>query len=907
MAGRGFGKTRSAAEFIRSEVEAGKAQYIALVGKTPADARDVMIEGESGLLSISPPQNKPLYEPSKRRLTWPNGAKALIYSSQEPDQLRGPQFDCFVAGTMILTEQGQRPIETICEGDSVLTRKGYRTVIATSNRLADVGKIRFSNGAELVATPQHPVLQLHGWTKIRELEKGAIVCAGTKILMATSSPIATGECTGNIGKSGKRQTGQYLKGIKSIIKTKISRIMPSRILRYCYLNSTNKSIKLNLLWSSVKYAVERLSGMFAVLLYANSVNGDGLKISGSQIEYAKFAGNPSIQESPNEAKGISVASVVSTWEDAGKARVYNLTVEGEHEYIANGIIVHNCAWGDEIRTWYYPQDCWDNLMFGLRIGQHPRVVATTTPMPIALIKKLLKSPDVVVTKGTTYENRDNLAPSFFSQIVSRYEGTRLGRQEIYAELLEDVPGALWRRENIIIKTAPDMRRVVVAIDPAVTSSEGADETGIVVAGVGVDGFYYVLADRSARLSPNDWARRAIQAYKDFKADRIIGEVNNGGEMIELTLRTVDKNIPYKAVHASRGKVVRAEPIAALYEQCVAVDTQVATEYGNRPIQNIHKGDYVWTRRGLRRVQWAGQTGITETLRLRTVNHCLDLTANHPVYVEGKGFIKALTLVPKRDIIKVCEIEKNTLVPIVEKPLQGITYDVGHVERANVGSHENHYAPSLSLMGNAIISNQMDIGVLDAIQGITYYIETFGKRLTGQFQRDVQSIISMVTPVITAYRIWLSWQLGYIKTYTILANLNPIVQNIKTVIGIRSGGGNVRHRNICVNNAQSPLLVHHCTNHASVLLPVIRNGGIESIEPGLKLPVYNLEVEDSPEYFANGILVHNCKVFHTQTFEALEDQLITWTPETGKSPDRLDALVWAMAELTEGKEVNIRWL
>ncbi len=318
LAGRGFGKTRSAAEFIRSEVEKGKARNIALVGKTPADARDVMLEGESGLLSISPSQSRPLYEPSKRRLTWPNGAKALIYSSQEPDQLRGPQFDL--------------------------------------------------------------------------------------------------------------------------------------------------------------------------------------------------------------------------------------------------------AWADEVRTWYYPQETWDNLLFSLRIGQHPRLVATTTPIPIALIKKLLKSPDVVVTRGTTYENRANLAPSFYSQIISRYEGTRLGRQEIYAELLEDVPGALWKVENIRIKTAPDMRRIVVAIDPAVTSSEGADETGIMTVGIGIDGFCYVLADRSARLSPDGWARRAIQAYTDFKADRIIGEVNNGGEMVELTLRTINSNISYKAVHASRGKQARAEPIAALYEQ-----------------------------------------------------------------------------------------------------------------------------------------------------------------------------------------------------------------------------------------------------------------------------------------------------------------------------------------------------
>jgi len=318
MAGRGTGKTRAAGEFVLKEIKEKRAKRIALVAKTPADARDVMIEGESGLLSISPPWDKPQYEPSKRRLTWKNGAMALVFSSKEPDQLRGPQYDL--------------------------------------------------------------------------------------------------------------------------------------------------------------------------------------------------------------------------------------------------------AWGDEIRTWYYPQETWDNLLFGLRLGEHPRCVVTTTPLPLAVIKHIMAAPDTVITTGTTYENRANLPPSFFKQIISKYENTRLGRQEINAELLEDVPGALWKRSNISCKPAPDLVRVVVAIDPAMTSSEGADETGIIVAGKGIDGRGYVLADRSARISPDGWARRAVQAYDDFCADKIIGEVNNGGEMVGLTIRTVRPNVSYKAVHASRGKQVRAQPVAALYEQ-----------------------------------------------------------------------------------------------------------------------------------------------------------------------------------------------------------------------------------------------------------------------------------------------------------------------------------------------------
>jgi predicted phage terminase large subunit-like protein len=329
MAGRGFGKTRAAGEFVIAEVKDGRAGRVALVAKTPADARDIMVEGESGILNISPPWFKPEYESSKRRLTWPNGAIATVYSSKEPDHLNGPQ--------------------------------------------------------------------------------------------------------------------------------------------------------------------------------------------------------------------------------------------------------HDLAWGDEVRTWYSAQEVWDMLMFGLRLGEHPRCVATTTPLPIQLIRDLIKMPDVVVTRGTTYENRMNLAPSFFSQIIRKYEGTRLGQQEIKAELLEDVPGALWNRGIIQYKSAPDLVRVVVAIDPATTSKDSSDETGIVVAGKAADGLAYVLSDRSARVSPDAWARRSIQAFDDYRADKVIGEVNNGGDLVELTIRTVRRNVPYKAVHASRGKYVRAEPVAALYEQGKVFHVQPFTE------------------------------------------------------------------------------------------------------------------------------------------------------------------------------------------------------------------------------------------------------------------------------------------------------------------------------------------
>jgi len=325
LAGRGFGKTRTLAEWVCQQAGSGQAGRIALVAATAADARDVLVEGQSGILAVSPPWFRPVYEPSKRRLTWPNGAMATTFSAEEPERLRGPQH-------------------------------------------------------------------------------GAAVC-------------------------------------------------------------------------------------------------------------------------------------------------------------------------DELGAWSRPET-WDMLQFGLRLRRYPRCLVATTPRPTKLIRELLarEGRDVTVTRGSTYENRVNLAPGFFDQIIRKYEGTRLGRQELNAELLDDVPGALWsgaRLEELrwpVYKSVPDLVRIVIAIDPATTSGEDADETGIIVAGKDARGHGYVLGDTSGRYPPTDWARLAISLYRQHKADRVVAEVNNGGDMVEATLRMVDPNVAYTAVRATRGKVVRAEPVAALYEQ-----------------------------------------------------------------------------------------------------------------------------------------------------------------------------------------------------------------------------------------------------------------------------------------------------------------------------------------------------
>jgi phage terminase large subunit-like protein len=327
LAGRGYGKTRQGAEWVLEEVRAGRSRRVALVGPTAADVRDVMVEGESGILSCARAGERPSHEPSKRRLTWPNGAIASLYSAEEPDRLRGPQ--------------------------------------------------------------------------------------------------------------------------------------------------------------------------------------------------------------------------------------------------------HDLAWADELAAWKYP-DTWAMLMLGLRLGRHPRVAVTTTPRPIRIIRELVAAPTTAVTRGTTYENLANLAPSFREQILARYEGTRLARQELHAEILDDVGGALWTlaeldEGRVTGDRLVDLVRVVLGVDPAATSGEDSDETGIVVAASGADGRGYVLADRSCRLSPDGWGRRAIQAAQDFRADCVVVEGNQGGEMCELVLRTAAgaMGVPMprvKRVHAAVGKRLRAEPVAALYEQ-----------------------------------------------------------------------------------------------------------------------------------------------------------------------------------------------------------------------------------------------------------------------------------------------------------------------------------------------------
>lgn len=334
LAGRGFGKTRTGAETVRDLVESGAAKRVAMIAPTAADARDTMVEGESGLLAVCPPWNRPKYFPSKRRVVWPNGARATLFSAEEPERGRGPQ--------------------------------------------------------------------------------------------------------------------------------------------------------------------------------------------------------------------------------------------------------HDLAWGDEPASWP-SKELWDNIAMGLRLGKRPISVVTGTPKPVPMVLDLMKDPKTFVTRGSTFENSGNLATSFVDQVRRIYAGTRIGRQELEAEVLEDMPGALFAQmliDFLRVKVAPQLDRVAIAVDPPRASDEGSDEAGIVAIGSGqapsglpaeaaakTEGPHgYVLADYSRRGTPDEWGRAAVRAYYTHKADVLVAEINAGGEMVEAVIRGIDPTVNFRPVRAMRGKAKRAEPVSALYEQ-----------------------------------------------------------------------------------------------------------------------------------------------------------------------------------------------------------------------------------------------------------------------------------------------------------------------------------------------------
>lgn len=230
----------------------------------------------------------------------------------------------------------------------------------------------------------------------------------------------------------------------------------------------------------------------------------------------------------------------------------------------------DAAWCDEVAKWRNPEAVWDMLQFGMRLGDSPAIAATTTPRPIPLLKRILEDTGTVVTRAATVANAANLAPTFMAEMERRYAGTVLGRQELLGEIVTDQSGSLWRRDWIDIARVhdcPDLTHVVVAVDPPVTATANSDACGIIVAGLGADGRAYIKADLTLQgREPTVWARAVVRAYKDHMADRVVAEVNQGGDLVVAVLRQIDDAVTVRKVRATRGKWLRAEPVAALYAE-----------------------------------------------------------------------------------------------------------------------------------------------------------------------------------------------------------------------------------------------------------------------------------------------------------------------------------------------------
>lgn len=232
------------------------------------------------------------------------------------------------------------------------------------------------------------------------------------------------------------------------------------------------------------------------------------------------------------------------------------------------MVLSLAAWVDELAKFKHTELFWEQLSLCLRLGQHPKCIVTTTPRRNAILTKLIHDPDCVVTRGTTFDNEANLAPIFLKNLKKKFAGTTLEAQEIYAQMMDETAGALWTRDTIVYEKPPDnnWKRVVIAVDPAVTNTETSDETGIMVIGHHTNQQAYILEDATIKAKPTEWARNVVNLYHHYQADRVVAEVNKGGDMVKDLLRACDPNISYKGVRAVRSKSLRAEPIVSLYEQ-----------------------------------------------------------------------------------------------------------------------------------------------------------------------------------------------------------------------------------------------------------------------------------------------------------------------------------------------------
>ena len=572
QAGRGWGKTRVGAEWIKARALEQPGTRWAVVAPTFGDARDTCVEGESGLLAVLPDDRVANWNRSMGELFLANGSRIKCFSADEPERLRGPQHHgawCVAAEVPVVTARGDVPIADVRPGDFVLTRRGWRPVLAArrTKRDAAVVTVTTEAGRTLRCTPDHPVLADGAWCDAETLSPGTTLSACS---LMDRPPTGTGTASAGTSTTVPAGTAAPLAS-PSPRPSGLTSTAPSQTATTCTTSTETRPTTTRPTSASSNDAAIAIAtpprtapSRPAPPSAPQRCGRPGSRNSAS----ASTAAHPTNPDRPTARTAGRTAALehdaVVSVRPSGWADVYDLTVADAHEFYAGGVLVHNC---DELAAWRYP-DAWDQLQFGLRLGDMPRTVVTTTPKPTRLVKALAERTDVHVTRGATFDNAANLSAAALAELRARYEGTRMGRQELYGELLDDVEGALWTHAMIDDhrRPMPELVRVVTAIDPAVTSGEDSDETGIIVAGIGTDGDGYVVADRSGKFTPDAWARRAVAAHDEHQGDRVVAEVNNGGDLVELTLRAVDPTVPYRKVTASRGKRLRAEPVAALYEQ-----------------------------------------------------------------------------------------------------------------------------------------------------------------------------------------------------------------------------------------------------------------------------------------------------------------------------------------------------
>jgi phage terminase large subunit-like protein len=597
LSGRGWGKTRVGAEDIARYAIGHPKSRIALVAATFSDGRDTMVEGESGLKSVIPSSLIENWNRSMGELILTNGSIMKIYSAENPERLRGPQFHrawCLSPGTPVLTPDGPRPIETIQEGDQVSTQYGPALVTATGHRDADLWTVTLVDARTITGSAEHPVATGRGWVPLADIRSTDTIWTwcddGDTTQVATSTATKADGPSTNTGLSTKNTTASRsphettsIIGTRS--ETTTARTTSNSLPPPVTDTSTKRPAPTSA--ASVGPATNR-SRITGALRYVRDAVLWSLNEAAARFgAYARHAELNS-RLSPIDHHDLLPIAVVDAATPVGRSgTVHNLTVEGFHQFFANGVLTHNC---DELAAWQYVQDTWDMLMFGLRLGQNPQVIVTTTPKPLDFIRALVgrsrdRAAGVVRTTGSTFENAKNLARAALAELKNVYAGTRIGRQELDGEVLEDPEGALWslaliEQTRLSPYFMPEpfdiLGRTVVGVDPAVSNNPDSDSTGIVTVAMtrtkcpfcdrSSEPHAIVLDDDTGTYSPNEWALRVVSAYDRWNGDRIVAEVNQGGDLVSSNMIAERANLPIDKVHATKAKLLRAEPVFALYER-----------------------------------------------------------------------------------------------------------------------------------------------------------------------------------------------------------------------------------------------------------------------------------------------------------------------------------------------------